>query len=166
MVELLVCICVAATLAGVAVPQIAPLLERNRATAASNAVIAQLYLARTTAINRRTATILCPSSNGVHCSNTADWAMNWLVFLDGDGNGRPDAATDIIRSDPPPASGLQLRSTTGRTRARYLPDGRSSGSNLTLSICSDDGTLLSQVIINNAGRVRSQRGSNAGTCTK
>ena len=166
MVELLVCICVAATLAGIAATQLAPLLERNRAVAASNAVVAQLYLARTTAVNRRTATVLCPSSTGIYCSSGTDWTMEWLIFLDGDGNGRPDAATDIIRADPPPASGVQLFSTAGRTRIRYLPDGRSSGSNLTLSICSDNGALLSKVVVNNAGRARSQRGSNVARCPK
>mgnify|MGYP002759673162 CR=1 FL=1 len=166
MVELLVCICVVATLAGVAVPQFASMIERNRAIAASNAVMAQLYLARTTAVSRRTATVLCPSSNGAHCSNGTDWSKDWLMFLDRDGNGRPDAPTDIIRAEPPPASGLQLFSTAGRTRIRYLPDGRSSGSNLTLSICGSDGSLLSKVIVNNAGRARSQRGGNVDRCTK
>lgn len=166
MVELLVCICVAATLAGVAAPQFASMIERNRAVATSNAVMAQLYLARTTAVSQRTATVLCPSSNGVHCSNGTNWSKNWLMFLDGDGNGRPDAATDIIRADPQPVPGLQLFSTAGRTRIRYLADGRSSGSNLTLSICSESGALLSKVVINNAGRARSQRGGNIDRCRK
>lgn len=166
MVELLVCICVAATLAGVAAPQFASMIERNRAVAASNAVMAQLYLARTTAVSRRTATVLCPSSNGVHCSNGTDWSKDWLMFLDRDGNGRPDAPTDIIRADPQPVPGLQLFSTIGRTRIRYLADGRSSGSNLTLSICSESGAPLSKVVINNAGRARSQRGGNVDRCSK
>lgn len=166
LVELLVCICVVATLAGVAAPQFAPMIERNRAVAAGNAVMAQLYLARTTAVSRRTATVLCPSSNGVHCSSGADWSKSWLMFLDGDGNGRPDAATDIIRADPQPVPGLQLFSTTGRTRIRYLADGRSTGSNLTLTICSESGAPLSKVVVNNAGRARSQRGGNVDSCSK
>ena len=47
---------------------------------------------------------------------------------------------------------------------RYLPDGSSAGSNLTVSICSPAGVLLAQVIVNNIGRPRSERPKTPAPC--
>ena len=54
-------------------------------------------------------------------------------------------------------------SSAGRPQLRYLPDGRSSGSNLRVRLCRDD-TLLGQVIVNNVGRVRSESASGSKPC--
>ncbi len=59
---------------------------------------------------------------------------------------------------------LKLTSTAGRKQVRYLPDGRSAGSNLTISICNQKGELLSSVIVNNVGRARSSRPTTPTAC--
>jgi type IV fimbrial biogenesis protein FimT len=56
------------------------------------------------------------------------------------------------------ASGLRVRSSRHRSQARFLPDGRSSGSNLSILLCHPDARIQTvRVIVNNAGRVRSER---------
>ena len=81
-----------------------------------------------------------------------------MLFLDDDGNRAPDASDEIIRVDLEPTSRhLRVFSTTGRSQLRYLPDGRSAGTNLTVSICNQRQELLGQVIVNNMGRPRSER---------
>jgi len=57
----------------------------------------------------------------------------------------------------PTSRHLRVVSTTGRQQLRYLPDGRSAGTNLTISICNPKGELLGAVIVNNMGRARSER---------
>ena len=67
-----------------------------------------------------------------------------MLFVDEDGNRRPDSSDEILRVDLEPTSRhLRVVSTVGRQQLRYLPDGRSAGSNLTLSICNRQGEVLS-----------------------
>lgn len=163
--ELLVCLSVIAIITLVAVPPMRALSKRSRATSTTNALITHLHLTRSTAITRRVTTVMCPTTDGAACSDSTDWGSGWLVFLDRSGTGRPDATADIVRAQQQPISAsMQLSSTAGRTRIRYLPDGRSAGSNLTLSLCDDQGALLSRVIVNNTGRVRSERASASARC--
>ena len=86
--------------------------------------------------------------------------------IDRDGNRRPDKPEDIVQADNAPSSRhLRLISSMGRQQARYLPDGRSAGSNLTISICNVQGRLLATVVINNSGRIRSARPIKPAACS-
>ena len=157
-VEVVVCACVLSITAAIAAPSMGKLIERQRAIAANHNLVTHLAQARMTAITRRTPVILCPSRDGATCNAGTDWGDDWLLFLDRDGNRQPDHPDDIVGADNTPTSRhLKLTSTAGRKQVRYLPDGRSAGSNLTISICNRKGELLGAVIINNAGRARSTR---------
>ncbi|MGB3391925.1 MAG: GspH/FimT family pseudopilin [Stenotrophomonas sp.] len=163
--ELAVCACVLSITAAIAAPSMGKLIERQRAVAANHKLITHLAQARMAAITRRTPAILCPSSNGKTCNADTNWGEGWLLFLDRDGNRQPDHRDDIVLADNTPTSRhLKLTSTTGRKQVRYLPDGRSAGSNLTISICNRKGDLLTAVVINNAGRARSTRPGKATAC--
>jgi len=154
----MITLAVSATLMLAAVPAFMRMREHNQAISTANLLITQLQLARMTAVNRRISTVLCPSVDGRRCGDHADWSLGWLTFLDRDRTGRPNSPNNIIiASTGPFTQTLRLQGSTGRPRVRYLPDGRSPGTNLTISICNDKGALLNQVIINNSGRVRSQR---------
>ncbi|MGH8054153.1 MAG: GspH/FimT family pseudopilin [Stenotrophomonas sp.] len=167
LVELIVCMAVIALLAALATPSLSALLERHRAITAEHALINHLQLARITAVTRRKPAVLCPSLDGWHCSGRNDWSIGWLVFVDHHGKRVPGDPADIVRGDNHPTSSkLRLISTRGRSSIRYLPDGRSTGSNLTISICSKDGAMLSQIIVNNAGRARSQRPKTPRPCVE
>lgn len=81
LVELMVTLAVLAILTMVAVPSFRDTIRRNRVSAASNALLADLRYARTEAINRGQLVSLCPSSDGSNC--TADgtaWDAGWLVY--------------------------------------------------------------------------------------
>lgn len=156
LVEIIVCVFLMSILATIAMPSLNGLIERQRTVAAVHALLNNLALTRLTAISRRSTAALCPSSDGRTCLAGTDWSGGWLLFLDRDGNRRPDGPDDIVRTDIAPISSrLRLYSTAGRQQIRYLADGRSAGSNLTLSICDQGGRVLASVIVNNAGRARS-----------
>ena len=156
---------IVAVLAALSIPALGTLLERQRAGAAMGTLSTQMQLARMAAITYRRPAVLCPSTDGESCRGGTDWGGGWMVFLDRDGNHRPDASDEILRVESAPARpALRLVGTTGRPRIRYLPDGRSAGSNVTISVCSVKGELLGAVIVNNMGRPRSFRPAAPAPC--
>ena len=158
LIELATTVAVMGVLAGVAVPPMHDFVARQRTSAAVGSLTTHMNLARMAAISRNHRTVLCPSSDGANCAAGTDWSQGWMLFVDEDGNRRPDGSDDILRVDLEPTSRhLRVVSTSGRQQLRYLPDGRSAGTNLTVSICNKSGELLGQVIVNNIGRPRSER---------
>ena len=165
LIELSITLAIITILAGVAGPAMAGFIEHQRATATAAALTTHMQLARMAAVSRNRRAVLCPSSDGSHCTDGTDWSSGWMLFVDDDGNRRPDRDDDILRVDLQPTSAhLRVVSTTGRQQLRYLPDGSSAGSNLTIAICNHAGALLDQVIVNNMGRPRSERPKTAMPC--
>lgn len=165
LIELTTTVAVLAICAGVALPSLRSFLEQQRTLAAISSLTTHMSLARMTAISRNQRAVLCPSSDGASCEAGTDWSTGWMLFVDEDGNRRPDSSDEILRVDLEPTSRhLRVVSTVGRQQLRYLPDGRSAGSNLTLSICNRQGEVLSRVIVNNMGRPRSERPKQAMAC--
>ena len=158
LIELAATMSVMAILAGIAAPSFAGFLERQRASAAMSSLMTHMALARVSAITYRQSAVLCPSETGTSCLAGTDWSGGWLLFLDNDGNHQRDADEEIVRADLEPTSRhLEVFSTTGRPQLRYMPDGRAAGTNLTISICSQQQELLGSVLVNNMGRPRSER---------
>ena len=158
LIELATTVAVLAICAGIALPSLTTFIEYQRASAAIMSLTTHMSLARIAAISRNRRAVLCPSSDGMSCEAGTDWSQGWMLFLDDDGNRRPDAGDEILRVDLEPTSRhLRVVSTAGRQQLRYLPDGRSAGANLTISICNQRQQLLGQVIVNNMGRPRSER---------
>ena len=158
LVELMVATSVLGICACIALPSMGGLVERQRTSAAMNALMTHMALARIAAITYRTPAVLCPSTTGDACDAGTDWSGGWMLFLDANANRQRDTDEDIVRVEADPTSRhLAITSTSGRTTLRYLPDGRAAGTNLTLSICNRRAELLGQVVVNGMGRPRSDR---------
>src|SRR5690606_14789533 len=84
LLELILSTSVLALLAAIAAPSLGTLLERQRAVAATNALVTHLSLARLTAITRNSHPVFCPSNNGTNCDTGTDWSGGWMLFLDRD----------------------------------------------------------------------------------
>lgn len=165
LIELVTTVAIVGILAGVGTPSMLGFVERQRASAAVGSLMTHMAQARMTAITQCHNAVLCPSANGRHCDPGHDWSGGWMLFTDEDGNRKPDAAGDVLRVDQDPTSRhLRVVSTRGRQQLRYLPDGRSAGSNLTVSVCNHRGEVLARVIVNNAGRPRSERPATPIAC--
>lgn len=148
----------------VGVPSFQGMSERARVSSAMHLLTAHMASARSTAITYRIPTVVCPSNRSGGCRTDGDWSQGWLMFFDKDGNRQPDVREDILRDENAPIHpSLRILSSTGRPQLRYLPDGRSSGSNITVRLCRED-ELLAQIIVNNAGRVRSETVSGTKPC--
>ena len=120
---------------------------------AMNMLSSALARARLTAITHHESVSLCPSNDGVSCRPNFNWSQGWIVFH---GSSFPSKAPigQAIMQYEPLRTQLTIISTPGRTVIRFLPDGRSAGSNVRLHFCSNK-TLLGAMVVNNLGRIRS-----------
>ncbi|WP_367381907.1 GspH/FimT family pseudopilin [Stenotrophomonas cyclobalanopsidis] len=153
--ECLAVLSVLAVLAALTLPALNPLLNNLRADALRMTLHTSLNRARYEAITRREMIGVCPSADGLQCSQ--DWSKGWIMYRSGIRRRPPTSAADVLEHHQE-RSGLQLsaHATEGRPQLFFHADGRSPGANATLRICHG-GRQLGQVVINNGGRTRSAR---------
>ncbi|MCD9005136.1 GspH/FimT family pseudopilin [Luteimonas sp. XNQY3] len=78
LVELMVTVAVIAILSAVAVPAMTGLINRSRISGLTGEVVSALQLARSEAVRRNARVTLCPSADGLTCTNSVDWA-GWII---------------------------------------------------------------------------------------
>ncbi|TDR43181.1 type IV fimbrial biogenesis protein FimT [Tahibacter aquaticus] len=123
-----------------------------------------LATARSSAVSSAQVVVACPAQED-HCLRTPWWHQGWILFLDGDRNGERDAAEPILLRDTG-QTGVQIAGSSGRPRIRYLPDGSSEGSNVTLTFCNRGGAASARtIVVNNAGRARTGSATAAQAAT-
>lgn len=165
LIEIAASLSVLSILLAVALPAFSSLLEHQRASAAMASLVSQMSHARLAAVKHRHPVVLCPSIDGLRCDTGGDWSNGWMLFVDRDNLRRPTRDSDLLLLDRSPRSTrLHIRSSAGRSHLRYLPDGRSAGSNLSIHLCSGQGLHLGSVVVNNAGRPRTERAASDTTC--
>ncbi|MCF7222795.1 GspH/FimT family pseudopilin [Marilutibacter chinensis] len=164
LLELIIAMAVAALLAVSVLPAMGGIAERGRNAELAHRLTASLALARISAIRTGTPVSLCPSSDGRHCRGDNAWNDGWLVFSDPQRNGEPAAPSAIIESSGGAGTGLMVSTTGGRTRVTYDAWGWSAGTNTTFRVCSANGRLLGKVVVNNAGRTRTERPRAGARC--
>jgi type IV fimbrial biogenesis protein FimT len=157
LVEALVVMATISILA-VSIPTLDRVVEGVRSDGALERLHQGLASVRMAALTQGHPAVLCPLAPGGGCENSDDWSRGWIAFADPDGDRLPGLSGDVLHVEQQAPDGLRIFSTTGRRSVRYLPDGRSAGSNVTMRVCSADGTrLLGRLVINNAGRIRVER---------
>ncbi len=157
LVEALVMVAVFGVLA-LAGTGLGALVADMRGMSASDRLIADIKYARLAAVTHGTAIVLCPRTAADRCRQDAQWSHGWITFLDADGDRQPGSSSEVLQVEQAPPDYLRIETTGGRRELRYLPDGRSAGSNLTFRICAErSNRLLGRVVVNNGGRPRSER---------
>lgn len=167
LLELLTTLAVLAICLALGLPAYERFLQRQRADAAAHLLTSYFATARLTAVTHRKITVVCPSDGSTGaCLPDRDWGQGWMLFLAPNGGRQPSIPEHILRNEPAPLHpSLRMVSNQGRPQLRYLPDGRSSGSNLTVRVCQDT-RVLAEVIVNNAGRIRTTRPDNPEGCPR
>ena len=83
LIELMVTLAVLARVLGIAVPSFNGMLQDSRASSVGSEHHGALQLARSEAIKRRKAVVVCRrNADGSNCENGTDWASGWLIMTD------------------------------------------------------------------------------------
>lgn len=158
LVEVLLVLLLAGVLLAMAGPAFTGLVERNRATAIFHQLTASLAGARLAAVRMGQPVTLCPTRDGLRCRQDLTWDEGWMAYLDPRRRDQPASRDDIIQHMGPVGGSMAVRSSVGRHRIRFQPSGWASGANLSLRVCSRrPSRLLGSVVVNNAGRPRTER---------
>ena len=162
LLELVVALAIAGALLIFAIPgwraYIADLEIRDRV----DALVEMLSLARSEAIRRNGRVNLCPSADQKTCSDTGAWETGWLVYVDLDDDGAPDAAERIVRVEGQARPGITIRGNRPVSDyVSYTPTGHTRMRNGalqmgTFTICRT-GQSAVHVVLANGGRVRVDR---------
>jgi type IV fimbrial biogenesis protein FimT len=155
LVEMLVAVSLLAVLAGLALPALQDLRERNRVAASTNLLLAHIQLARLRAVLDASDVVICPTVDGAACVNDSQaWSQGWLLFKDRDPHQPPqydpgeDSLLLVHRNDP---GWAQVRGSPAFIR--YYPSGYAT--NRTLTLCALDAPRHARaIIISIAGRAR------------
>jgi len=163
LIELMIALSVTAILVTIGLPAMAGLVAESRITAKSNLLMAHVQFARHSAITLRTQVVACPSHDQLRCSGDNRWDQGWIVFIDRNNNGEPEAADDVLRVIAPEPQ--LLMHSAGRTRVRFQPTGGAFGTNLTIRVCDPSGRARPRaVIVSNPGRARVSNDVPTGDC--
>lgn len=158
MIELATTLLILAVLAAMAVPALGNLLARQRVSSARGDLLATLMLARSQALELGQRVAVCPTADSRSCRQDSRWADGWLLFVDTDGNRRRSSDETILYQGPL-SPRVDIRSNSGRRVVIFHPDGSAAGFNVTFNLCAHGlAEPARQLIISNAGRLRSDEG--------
>lgn len=119
--ELLATMSVALVGLSLAVPNVIGLTGDRVVTGAVDRLTADMTLARSEAIRRGGAVIVCSSDDGATCSGSTDWEGGWVLYAEPEAGG---AGHELIRVAPAVAGGLRLGAS--HAKVVYRADGSST----------------------------------------
>lgn len=157
LIELLVALAILAIALSLGAPAFSSLAQNARESNTYHLLTTSLAAARLAAVQNGAPVTACPSSDGITCRNDEVWETGWLIYADPRRADQPADGKAVLQSIDRRSGHLALRSTLGRKRIRFSPDGWSYGSNLSIRLCDSEGRFLGQVVVNNAGRARTER---------
>lgn len=132
MMELLMVMLIAGILAAIGTSSFKYVTTSNRISTEINGLLGDMQFARSQAIKTGSPVTVCPSlgPNYNSCTGSATWSSGWIVFLDFNGNGTLDTATDsIIRVQ----KSIAPDTLTGTANFKYIVFNREGfGSNALL----------------------------------
>ena len=155
LIEALVAMAVVAILLGLAVPALTSASEAVHNGSAQAALGGSILDAVSHSATTGTEVVLCPGDAG-GCRSTIDWSRGWVAFADIDGDRQRDPADTLLRQVGALGGEVHLRSTPGRTRLVFQPNGGNAGSNVTFTLCDGRGMEKAvTLVLANSGLLRS-----------
>ena len=154
LIEALIALAVVAVLLGLAVPALSNASEAVHSGSAQAALGGTILGAVTHSASTGAEVVLCPG-DATGCRPSIDWSRGWVAFADLDGDRQRDPADTLLKRVEALGGDVHLRSTPGRTRLVFQPNGGNAGSNVTFTLCDGRGLekAMTLVLANN-GRLR------------
>ena len=137
LVELMIVITVIVILMSTA-PSFVTIVKNNRQTLQINSLLLALTAARDEAIKRNGAVSVCQTADGSECTDD-NWANGWMVFVDGETEGRLDDDDTVLQIFPPVDNDTTLTSAVFPEYIAYLSDGTANTAG-SFTMCDDRGS--------------------------
>lgn len=155
LIEVLVAMAVAAVLLALALPA----WSHAMAAASAGSVRADLAASLLDAVRHSaisgTEVVVCPRSASGQCSGSTDWDPGWMAFADLNGNRLADPHETRLAGGEALPGDVHLRTTAGRTRLVFQPNGGNAGSNVTFTLCDARGpSKATTLVLSNSGNLR------------
>jgi type IV fimbrial biogenesis protein FimT len=161
LIEAVIALAVASILVGTAVPAWMGAIDNAHASSTKAALLEALTRSISHAALAGSEVVLCPGDSA-GCRDTPDWSGGWIAYADIDGDRQRGANETLLQAEPALAGSVHLRTTTGRTRLVFQPNGGNAGSNVTFTLCDGRGaTQATTLVLANDGRLRTGRPSAA-----
>ena len=157
LIEATLAMAVAAISLGVAIPSLTGAVSAAHAGTAKAAMVETFAKALTHSTATGVEVVLCPAASGSDaCLDSTDWSGGWIAFADLDGNRSRGPNETLLLRRAAFAHGVHLRSTSGRKRLVFQPQGgAAAGSNVTFTLCDSRGAAkASTLILANSGQFR------------
>ncbi|MFT3898208.1 MAG: GspH/FimT family pseudopilin [Thermomonas sp.] len=161
LIEATLSLAVAGMLAGIAIPTVTGSISAAHAGSARSAMVETFSKALTHSTVTGAEVVLCPTSGGDACVETIDWSGGWIAFADLDGNRSRGPGETLLQRQAAFAHGVHLRSTSGRKRLVFQPQGgAAAGSNVTFTLCDSRGPAkATTLVLANSGAFRQDKPS-------
>lgn len=154
LLEALIAMAVVGILACLAVPAWSSACEAAHNGSAQAALLESLLGAISHAALTGSEVVVCPGDAG-GCRASTDWSHGWIAFADIDGDRVRDPSDTLLKTIGPLGGKVHLRSTSGRTRLVFQPNGGNVGSNVTFTLCDGRGPgKAATLVMANDGRLR------------
>jgi len=163
LIELIIVISIVSILLAMALPRMQTFVRNQRITAEVNLLIGALNYTRGEALLQRRSLRLCGGNLESGCEKERLWRGNWLLVPDKPGK-RMRGASEPLRVFTRSGDFFwRLRVAGGHAFIRFKADGSAIGQNGTFTLCHEK-EALHQVVVNFAGRIRSQEASDKASC--
>ncbi len=164
LIELLVTLTIATILLTVAVPNFVTFVQNNRLTSQANDLVTAFNYARSEAIKGAVPVTVCSRASNTACAGTTTWDAGYLVYVDTNRNGAPDAGEIMqVREQLEGSNSLRAGASTQIT---YQSSGfRSDGNgNDTFNLCDTRGAAPNGRSINVNAQGRASVSTGAAAC--
>lgn len=176
LIELMVTLAVLAILATLATPSFVDFQRNSELTSLTNKLVAAINTARSEAMKTGRNAYVIPT-------NAAAWSTGWIVYVDLNGNGSYDQATDatVLTERTPPSYMAITGTNNAGASAPYLSFGSTGYARITASSTGSANAVLTikrsdasqattdaqtrRIIVALTGRVRACRPSSDQGCT-
>lgn len=173
LLEALVVLALLAVLLSLAAPSLQGLRQKHQMQSQAEQLQASLLLARSEALRRQQRVTLCvresSAAAGPDCGSAGTWAQGWVMFVDGNDNGRREAAETVLQLHDALPGFLKLQGNALVERyISYGPQGRSQTTTGafqagTLTLCGAGQAHVWRVVINAIGKSRLEKAEREGS---
>lgn len=155
LIEALTAMAVITILLAIAVPAWSHVQAAANAGAARAELAATLVDAVRHSANAGSEVVVCPVDAAGQCTGGIAWHGGWMAYADINGNRNRDANETLLRRIGALEGGVRLRTTVGRTRLVFQPNGGNAGSNVTFTLCDARGPAqATSLVLANDGNLR------------